>query len=119
MTRPACAIHSDRMNGSARSWRNPRCVARSKSSTIEPIDATWLWADGLREAVVALTEGREPLTNAEHDLHLLDVIDAARVSATENRPIRVTSGFGSLDLRVPLGAARHHLHDHTRPADEQ
>jgi predicted dehydrogenase len=96
-------------------WRNRDAAWTS----IDPIDATWLWADGLREAVIALTEGREPLTNAAHDLHLLDVIDAARVSTSENQPIRVTSDFGPLDLRVRLGAARHHLHDHTRPAGEQ
>ena len=98
-----------------RIWRNRDAAWTS----IDPIDATWLWADGLREAVVALTEHREPVANAEHDLHILDVIDAARVSASENRPVRVTSGFGPLNLGVRLGAARHHLHDHTRPADEQ
>jgi predicted dehydrogenase len=96
-------------------WRNRDAAWTS----FDPIDATWLWADGLREAVVALTDDREPLTSAEHDLHLLDVIDAARVSTSENRPIQVTSGFGALDLGVQLGAARHLLHDHTRSADEQ
>jgi len=96
-------------------WRN-----RDAAWTcIDPADATWLWADGLREAVVAIIEDREPLTNAEHDLHLLEVIDAARVSASEHRPVQVTSAFGPLDLGVELGGARHHLHDHTRPADEQ
>ena len=96
-------------------WRN-----RDAAWTcIDPADATWLWADGLREAVVAITEGRAPLTDAHHDLHLLDVIDAARVSAAEHRPVDLASTFGRLDLAVELGAARHHLHDHTRPADEQ
>ena len=44
---------------------------------IEPDDATWLWTDGLREAVAAIREGRAPLGDPQLDVHLLDVIDAA------------------------------------------
>jgi predicted dehydrogenase len=96
-------------------WRN----ADGCWATYEPLDATWLWADGLREAVTALVEGRPPLVHHDHDLHLLDVIDQARVSARERRSMPVRSRHEPPDLRLVLDTARHHLHDHTRPFDEQ
>jgi predicted dehydrogenase len=85
---------------------------------IEPIDETWLWSDGLRELVVCLAEGRPPLQRIEQDLHLLDVLAAAECSARENRPVTVSSEFPDLDL-TPDEAAAVHVHDRTRPADEQ
>jgi predicted dehydrogenase len=86
----------------------------------EPVDGTWSWTDGLAEAVTALFEGRKPLTEITHDLHLLEIVEAAARSALEGRWVSVTSRFPELDLG--LGEQRrdlHHLHDHTRPADEQ
>jgi len=85
----------------------------------EPVEPTWLWADGLRELVLAIHEDRQPLVSVEHDLHLLDVIDAVALAATERAAIPVSSSFGPLDLRYDDAADRTHLHDHTRPADEQ
>jgi predicted dehydrogenase len=96
-------------------WRN----SDGAWTCTDPIDSTWLWADGLRELVAAITEGRAPLASPSQDLHLLDVIEAARTSAREGRSIPVTSTFEPLDLRIELGAERHHLHDHTRPAEDQ
>jgi predicted dehydrogenase len=96
-------------------WRNTDAAWTCS----DPIDATWLWADGLREAVSVLADGHSALTSPTQDLHVLDVIEAARISAREHRMVGVTSTFEPLDLRVEIGAARHHLHDHTRPADEQ
>ena len=99
-------------------WRNE--VGRWDE--YEPIDGTWLWADGLREAVAAFRENRPPLADLAHDLHLLDVIAAARTAVRERAAIRVTSRFEPVDL-LPEGLAlrhgRHHLHDHTRPPDDQ
>ena len=86
----------------------------------EPVEGTWMWTDGLTEAVTAMLEGRQPLAEITHDLHLLEVIEAAAASARKGRWASVTSRFRELDLR--LGEHRrdlHHLHDHTRPADEQ
>ncbi len=88
-------------------------------STYEPLDATWLWAEGLREAVDAVVEGRPPLVHPDHDLHLLEVVDAARISAREGRPVAVMSRHEIPDLRLVLDVDRHHLHDHTRPFDQQ
>jgi len=85
----------------------------------EPIDPTWLWADGLAEMVNALQENRPPLHNLDHDLHLLEVIEASTMAAKEKRAIAVESRFEPLDLRLEERQDRHHLHDHTRPADEQ
>jgi predicted dehydrogenase len=96
-------------------WRNSAACWEE----FEPIDPTWLWADGLAEMVDALREERQPLHNLEHDLHLLEVIEACTIAAKEKRAIAVQSAFGRLDLGLEERGDRHHLHDHTRPADEQ
>lgn len=96
-------------------WRNEA----ARWEEYEPIDGSWPWADGLREAVAAVAEERTPLADNEHDLHLLDVIDAARLAASERRAVPVASRFGQLDLRLELPIGVHHLHDHTRPREEQ
>lgn len=85
-----------------------------------PVEETWLWTDGLVEAVIALYEQREPLAEITHDLHLLEVIEAAQRSARDERWISLKSAFLDLDLSLSGDRrAQHHLHDHTRPADEQ
>ncbi|TMK33616.1 MAG: Gfo/Idh/MocA family oxidoreductase [Actinobacteria bacterium] len=92
-----------------RSWRQ-----------IGSLDPTWLWTDGLRDLVVAVREGRAPLANIEQDLHLLDVLEEARRSASERVAVPVTSRFQPLDLRLePAESASGHIHDHTRSPDEQ
>jgi len=86
----------------------------------EPEDSTWLWTDGLREAVVALGHGRPPIDNPELDVHVLDVIAAAGTSAAEGRTVGVTSGFHRwTELYLEQGPSARHVHDRTRPADEQ
>ena len=86
---------------------------------IEPDDTTWLWTDGLREAVRAIRAGRAPLADPQLDVHLLEVIEAATRAAAEDRAVRVESGFSPLEsLRLePSGDM--HVHDRTRAADEQ
>lgn len=96
-------------------WRN----AAACWEEFEPIDSTWLWADGLAEMVRALIEDREPMHCLDHDLHLLEVIEASGRAARERRVIAIESRFRPLDLRIEEREQRHHLHDHTRPADEQ
>jgi predicted dehydrogenase len=97
-------------------WRNKTCFWEE----YEPVEGTWMWTDGLTEAVTAMFEGRQPLAEITHDLHLLEVIEAAAASAKEGRWAPVSSRFRELDL-TPREHRRdlHHLHDHTRPADEQ
>ena len=96
-------------------WRNSAACWEE----YEPLDPTWLWADGLSEMVNALQEKRLPLHSLDHDIHLLEVIGAATKAATEKRAISVQSRFQALDLRLEERHDRHHLHDHTRRADEQ
>jgi predicted dehydrogenase len=86
----------------------------------EPVEGTWTWTDGLTEVVTAMFEGRQPLAEITHDLHLLEVIEAAAISARKGQWARVASRFRELDLRLEKHRRDlHHLHDHTRPADEQ
>ena len=99
-------------------WRNEA----GRWEEYEAIESTWHWGDGLREAVMALWTGRPPLVDLGHDLHLLDVIEAARCAAKEGAAVPVHSEFKPLDLRseeLKSRRARHHVHDHTRPEDEQ
>jgi predicted dehydrogenase len=96
-------------------WRNER-GSWEEHDAIEP---TWLWADGLREAVACVRESRPPLGSLDHDLHLLDVVAAARISASEREAVRVDSSFAQLGLRLEPPSRVEHLHDHTRPSDEQ
>ena len=96
-------------------WRN----SAGCWEEFEPLDPTWLWADGLAEMVCALREKRLPLHNLEHDIHLLEVIEASTRAASEKKAIAVQSTFQPLDLRLQEQQDRHHLHDHTRPPDQQ
>ncbi len=99
-------------------WRNQA----GRWENHEPIEGTWHWADGLRELVLALREGRTPLVELTHDLHLLEIVEAARRAARERTAVRIVSRFRALDLRPKDAKAqreRLHLHDHTRPEDEQ
>lgn len=96
-------------------WRNSAACWEE----FEPIDPTWLWADGLTEMVNALLEKRQPLHCPDHDVHLLEIIEASTTAAKEKRAIAIQSRFSPLDLRLEERHDRHHLHDHTRPADEQ
>lgn len=92
-------------------------VETGRWETFEPADTTWSWADGLRELVLALHEQRDPLSSPAQDLHILEVLDAARASAGQNRAVMVMSRFAPLDLEVDLTSPP--AHDHTRPIDMQ
>jgi predicted dehydrogenase len=96
-------------------WRNAAGAWEERDA----IDPTWLWADGLREALACVREPRRPLASLEQDLHLLDVVDAARRSAASGAPVAVGSRFEPLDLTYEPPAGAQHVHDHTRPLDEQ
>jgi predicted dehydrogenase len=86
----------------------------------EPDDSIWPWTDGLREAVAALHEGHRPLAHPDLDVHLLEVIAAAGRSAADRARVAVASRFEPLaDLRLAEVERAQHIHDRTRPADEQ
>jgi predicted dehydrogenase len=84
-------------------------------------DRTWNWTDGLRAAVHTVRTGDRTLWCVDHDLHILDVLGAARRSAaSDGRAEPVSSTFGELSLGLVHDAAQGtHVHDHTRPVDDQ
>jgi predicted dehydrogenase len=99
-------------------WRNQA----GRWEEHEPIEPTWLWADGLSELVSALREHRPPLAEISHDVHLIEVLEAAERSANERSWVPVHSRFGPLDLKPEAVTGQqdvHHLHDHTRPVEDQ
>jgi len=96
-------------------WRTTRgCWER-----YEAVDRTWHWTDGLREAVMAVREDRQPLTDTDHDLHLLEVFDAAVAAAQTGGLVEVSSRFTPRSAEVDLSALSRHVHDHTRSPGEQ
>jgi len=86
---------------------------------IDPSDATWLWTDGLREAVTAIRSGAEPLGDPTLDVHVLEVIEAAMRAAAEDQPVDVKGRFSPIEALRFDPQAGTHVHDRTRPADEQ
>jgi predicted dehydrogenase len=97
-------------------WREPRGVWE----LYEPDDPTWLWTDGLREAVSALHDGRRPLADSDLDVHVLEVIAAATRSAAGRVTVPVASRVEPLAaLRLAKVVRARYVHDRTRPADEQ
>jgi predicted dehydrogenase len=96
-------------------WQNSKACWQE----YEPIDPTWLWTDGLSEIVSALRERREPLHDIDQDIHLLEVIEASGQAARVKKAIAVQSRFAPLNLELEEPQDPHHLHDHTRPANEQ
>jgi hypothetical protein len=70
--------------------------------------------------VSALRDGRRPLADPDLDVHVLDVIAAAARSAVDRVPVRVESRVEPLaDLGLAAVRPARHIHDRTRPADEQ
>jgi len=99
-------------------WRNQT----QRWEEYEPIESTWHWTDGLREAVMALWENRAPLADIDQDIHLLEVIEGARRAAKERAAVTITSRFQPLAVapqNPDTGPSRLHVHDHTRAEDEQ
>jgi len=87
---------------------------------VESLDPTWLWTDGLRELVMAVREDRAPLANIDQDLHLLEVVEAARLAASSGEVVPVVSRFDAIDLRLPRTSETiRHIHDRTRSPQEQ
>lgn len=96
-------------------WRN----SAASWEESEPLEPTWLWADGLTEMVNALRENRPLVQCIEQDVHLLEVVEAAGRAARDKCAIAVRSRFPPFDLRLQERQDLHHLHDHTRPTHEQ
>jgi predicted dehydrogenase len=96
-------------------WR----AAHGHWEQYDSLDPTWHWSAGLNEVVAAIRDDRAPLVDLDHDVHVLDVIAAARRAASEHIPVAVESGFGPLELSLEPDPAAARRHDHTRAPDEQ
>jgi predicted dehydrogenase len=85
----------------------------------ESPDRTWNWTDGLRAAVDALLSGDWDRFSTDHSVHVLDLLDACRTSAAGGGiPVEVSSWFEPLPT-PSVEATAVHVHDHTRPVEEQ
>jgi predicted dehydrogenase len=54
---------------------------------------TYVWEQGASVICGSLVTGNEPLINAEHSLHVLEIIEAARKSQNEGKRIQLESVF--------------------------
>lgn len=54
---------------------------------------TYVWQQGASVICEALATGKEPLINAEHALHVLEVIEAARISQATGKRVQMQSVF--------------------------
>lgn len=67
-------------------------------------DPHWPWTDGLRHLVECIETGAQTVTRPEHALHALEVMLAAKQSATEGRVVEIASTFPDLEYDAPAGA---------------
>jgi predicted dehydrogenase len=58
-----------------------------------PDPGTYVWQQGASVISEALATGVEPRINAEHALHVLEIIEAARASGISGKKIRLESSF--------------------------
>jgi len=58
-----------------------------------PDPGTYVWQQGASVICEALVTGKEPLINAEHALHVLEIIEAARASQETGKRINLESKF--------------------------
>lgn len=58
-----------------------------------PDAGTYVWQQGASVICEALVTGKEPLINAEHALHVLEIIEAARASQERGKRINLESTF--------------------------
>jgi len=63
--------------------------------------------------------GARPRLDHDHDLHLLELIDAVDAALQGGEQVKVRSRFSQVAPAQRTHMARAHIHDHTRPPDEQ
>ncbi|MFT3677883.1 MAG: Gfo/Idh/MocA family oxidoreductase [Chitinophagaceae bacterium] len=64
-----------------------------KTERFVPDPGSYVWQEGASIISKALVTGEEPLINAEHALHVLEIIEAARESGRSGKRINLESGF--------------------------
>ncbi len=68
-------------------------VAHEKTERFVTDSKGFQWEEGASEICKYLSTGKEPLINAEHALHVLEIIEATRLSQKEGRRIQLKSTF--------------------------
>ncbi len=68
-------------------------VQNEKTQRFSTNDGGFRWEEGASEICRCMATGKEPLINAEHALHVLEIIEAARQSQAEGRRIQLKSSF--------------------------
>jgi predicted dehydrogenase len=58
-----------------------------------PDAGTYMWQQGASVIAEALATGKEPLINAEHALHVLEIIEATRQSGSDGKRVKLKSTF--------------------------
>ncbi len=58
-----------------------------------PDAGSYVWEQGASVIAEALATGKEPLINAEHALHVLEIIEAARESGATGKKVELQSAF--------------------------
>lgn len=97
-------LHSIQIFGDAGNMRligydwEPKGVVLDTSSTAPAVmhqkdDEGYQWQEGATKVGEAMIKGTEPLINAEHALHVLEIIEAARKSAATGMRISLKSSF--------------------------
>jgi predicted dehydrogenase len=64
-----------------------------KSERFLPDPGTYVWQEGASKIAEAMVNGTEPLINAEHALHVLEIIEATRESQKSGKRIELKSKF--------------------------
>jgi predicted dehydrogenase len=64
-----------------------------KPQRFVPDPGTYVWQQGASVISESLVTGIEPRINAEHALHVLEVIEAARASSESGKKIKLQSTF--------------------------
>lgn len=68
-------------------------VEHEKTQRFSLEDGGFRWEEGASAICEHLATGKKPLINAEHALHVLEIIEAARRSQKEGRRIQLQSSF--------------------------
>ena len=68
-------------------------IAHEESQRLVTDPGTYVWEQGASVICESLVTGKEPLINAEHSLHVLEIIEAARKSQKEGTRIQLESVF--------------------------
>jgi predicted dehydrogenase len=74
-------------------WQNSRGVWE----VVPEAEPGWPWTSGLQHLVECVAAGRATVTRPEHAYHALEVMLAAKRSASEGRVIEIESTFPAID----------------------